>query len=151
MEPETQRAGEETQAMSEQEKAEREEADERARYAAQKTTGGMVGYRFVVGPGFRNYRIALLDEDGREVRDRGEAGTRGPGPSLITQYRWSPLHGSAPSAPDGGATGTAVRSSEGSRASSGGYIKLMSLDRILIPLGVLLLIVGAVLAAVTWL
>ena len=36
MEPETQRAGEETQAMSEQEKAQREEADERARYTAQK-------------------------------------------------------------------------------------------------------------------
>ena len=150
MEPETQRAGEETQAMSEQEKAQREEADERARYAAQKTTGGMVGYRFVVGPGFRSYRIALLDEDGREVRDRGEAGTRGSGLSLVTQYRWSPPRGTAPSAP-GGATGTAVRSSEGSRAPSGGYTKLMSLDRILISLGVLFLIVSAVLAAITWL
>ena len=150
MEPETQRAGEETQAMSEREKAQREEADERARYAAQKTTGGMVGYRFVVGPGFRSYRIALLDEDGREVRDRGEAGTRGSGLSLVTQYRWSPPRGTAPSAP-GGATGTAVRSSEGSRAPSGGYTKLMSLDRILISLGVLFLIVSAVLAAITWL
>ena len=152
MQPETQRAGEETRAMSEQEKAERGEADERARYAAQKTTGGMVGYRFVVGPGFRGYRIALLDEDGREVRDRGEAGARGPGPSSVTQHRRSPPRGGAPSAPGGGATGTAARSSEGPpRAPSGGDTRLVSLDRILIPLGVLLLIVGAVLAAVTWL
>ncbi|MDP9456685.1 MAG: hypothetical protein M3Q60_13115 [Actinomycetota bacterium] len=151
MEPETQRAGEETQAVSEQEEAEREEADERARYVAQKTTGGMVGYRFVVGPGFRSYRVALLDEDGCEVRDREEAGARRPGPSLVTQYRWSPPRGRAPSAPGDGATGTAVRSSEGSRAPSGGYTKLMSLDRLLISLGVLLLIVGAVLAAITWL
>ena len=57
--------------MSEQEKAGRGEADERARYVAQKTTGGMVGYRFMVGQGFRGYKIALLDENGREVRDRG--------------------------------------------------------------------------------
>ena len=151
METETQRASEETQAVSEQEEAERGEADERARYVAQKTTGGMVGYRFVVGPGFRSYRIALLDEDGREVRDRGEAGARRPRASLFTQYRWSTPRGSAPSAPGDGATGTAVRSSEGSRAPSGGYTKLMSLDRILISLGVLLLVVGAVLAAITWL
>ena len=68
MSSEARRDTEETQAVPEQEQTEREEADERARYVAQKTTGGMVGYRFVVGPGFRSYRIALLDEDGREVR-----------------------------------------------------------------------------------
>ncbi|MDP9478456.1 MAG: hypothetical protein M3R38_22710 [Actinomycetota bacterium] len=37
------------------------------------------------------------------------------------------------------------------RAARGGYTRAMTIDRILISLGILLLVVGGVLAAVAWL
>ena len=45
----------------------------------------------------------------------------------------------------------ASESVRGLRTPFGGYTAAMSIDRILISLGVLLLVVSAVLAAITWL